>query len=314
MAPGSSSKQRDYDYLFKLVLIGDSGVGKSCLLLRFAVSIFSLETDDIYFHSNDAVYAIHTSEIDHALGCVTVTSFSSACWSLDIRPRFRSQYHMMIRVDSMHAMIRIVLTRIVFHFLLLPHCPLPASTTLSKMSESYYYYIYQQDDAFTESYISTIGVDFRFRTVKIDKKTTKLQIWDTAGQERFRTITSAYYRGADGIIMVFDVTSTESFDHVNDWLKEVNRYAAEGTVKLLVGNKSDRTADRVVTEAQAKEFADELGIPYIETSAKSAKNVEEAFLTMAGELIRQRAARGGGEASEKKGIDLNAVKDKSGCC
>jgi Ras-related protein Rab-1A len=173
--------------------------------------------------------------------------------------------------------------------------------------------IHSKDDAFTESYISTIGVDFRFRTVKIEKKTVKLQIWDTAGQERFRTITSAYYRGADGIIMVFDVTSTESFDHVNDWLKEVNRYAAEGTVKLLVGNKSDRTADRVVTEEQAKEFADELGIPYIETSAKSAKNVEEAFLTMAGELIRQKAARGGGD-SDKKGIDLSAAREKSNCC
>lgn len=173
-----------------------------------------------------------------------------------------------------------------------------------------------QDDAFTESYISTIGVDFRFRTVKIDNKTIKLQIWDTAGQERFRTITSAYYRGADGIIMVFDVTSTESFDHVNDWLKEVNRYAAEGTVKLLVGNKSDRTADRVVTEEQAKEFADELGIPFIETSAKSSKNVEEAFLTMAGELIRQRDARGG-SADGNTGIDLNASKKDgvlSNCC
>jgi len=205
MAPGSSTKQRDYDYLFKLVLIGDSGVGKSCLLLRFA------------------------------------------------------------------------------------------------------------DDAFTESYISTIGVDFRFRTVKIDNKTVKLQIWDTAGQERFRTITSAYYRGADGIIMVFDVTSMESFDHVNDWLKEVNRYAAEGTVKLLVGNKSDRTADKVVTESKAKEFADELGIPFIETSAKSSKNVEEAFLTMAGELIRQRDARGGG--NENNGIDLNGDKKaRSNCC
>lgn len=171
-----------------------------------------------------------------------------------------------------------------------------------------------QDDAFTESYISTIGVDFRFRTVKIDKKTVKLQIWDTAGQERFRTITSAYYRGADGIIMVFDVTSTESFDHVNDWLKEVNRYAAEGTVKLLVGNKCDRTADRVVSPEQAKEFADELGIPFIETSAKSAKNVEESFLTMAGELIRQRAARGATGSEEKKGIDLKAVAEKSSCC
>lgn len=175
-------------------------------------------------------------------------------------------------------------------------------------------YAKKKDDAFTESYISTIGVDFRFRTVKIDNKTVKLQIWDTAGQERFRTITSAYYRGADGIIMVFDVTSMESFDHVNDWLKEVNRYAAEGTVKLLVGNKSDRTADRVVTEVQAKEFADELGIPFIETSAKSSKNVEEAFLTMAGELIRQRDSRGGG--NETSGIDLNGEKKApgGGCC
>jgi len=171
------------------------------------------------------------------------------------------------------------------------------------------------DDAFTESYISTIGVDFRFRTVKIDKKTVKLQIWDTAGQERFRTITSAYYRGADGIIMVYDVTSSDSFDHVNDWLKEVNRYASEGTCKLLVGNKSDRTADRVVTTESAKEFADELGIAFLETSAKSAKNVEEAFLTLAGELIKQRQARGASSDS-KDNIEMKGTRkikfDK--CC
>lgn len=156
-------------------------------------------------------------------------------------------------------------------------------------------------------------MDFRFRTVKIDKKTVKLQIWDTAGQERFRTITSAYYRGADGIILVYDVSNMESFEHVNDWLKEVNRYAAPGTVKLLVGNKCDRTADRVVSEEQAKEFADELGIPFIETSAKSAKNVEEAFLTMAGQLIKQKAASGN-DGSSKSGIDLSAYKERTNCC
>ena len=133
----------------------------------------------------------------------------------------------------------------------------PSSPVVSRSDVRYFL----QDDAFTESYISTIGVDFRFRTVKIDKKTVKLQIWDTAGQERFRTITSAYYRGADGIIMVYDVTSSESFDHVNDWLKEVNRYAAEGTVKLLVGNKSDRAADKVVTAEDAKAFAENWALP-----------------------------------------------------
>jgi len=154
--------------------------------------------------------------------------------------------------------------------------------------------------------------------VKIDKKTVKLQIWDTAGQERFRTITSAYYRGADGIILVYDVTSADSFDHVNDWLKEVNRYASEGTCKLLIGNKSDRTSDKVVAAEKAKEFADELGIAFLETSAKSAKNVEEAFLTMAGELIKQREARGNGKSEPKKdGVDLRGDKTKSmldGCC
>ncbi|KAI9989859.1 hypothetical protein PInf_020146 [Phytophthora infestans] len=185
---------RDYDHLFKLVLIGDSGVGKSCLLLRFA------------------------------------------------------------------------------------------------------------DDAFTESYITTIGVDFRFRTVKIDNKTVKLQIWDTAGQERFRTITSAYYRGADGIIMVYDVTSQESFDHVNDWLNEVNRYASEGTCKLLVGNKSDISDNKAVSYETAKAFADSLSIPFLETSAKNAQNVEEAFLTMASELITIREMVG--ESSRPTGTKL----------
>ena len=179
----------------------------------------------------------------------------------------------------------------------------------SSLLLSFFFIITLQDDAFTESYISTIGVDFRFRTVKIDNKTVKLQIWDTAGQERFRTITSAYYRGADGIIMVYDVTSQDSFDHVNDWLKEVNRYAAEGTCKLLVGNKSDRSTDRVVTSEQAKEFADEIGVPFLETSAKSAANVEEAFLTMAGELIKQRIARGqNGREDEKEKVELGGGK------
>ena len=107
------------------------------------------------------------------------------------------------------------------------------------------------DDAFTESYISTIGVDFRFRTIKVENKTVKLQIWDTAGQERFRTITSAYYRGADGIIMVYDVTNAESFGHVNDWLNEVNRYASESTCKLLVGNKNDMENKQARARARA---------------------------------------------------------------
>jgi Ras-related protein Rab-1A len=166
----------EYDYLFKLLLIGDSGVGKSCLLLRFA------------------------------------------------------------------------------------------------------------DDTYTESYISTIGVDFKIRTIELESKTIKLQIWDTAGQERFRTITSSYYRGAHGIIIVYDVTEQDTFNNVKQWLQEIERYASESVQKLLVGNKCDLTAKKAVDFAVAKEYADSIGVPFLETSAKNATNVEQAFMTMAAEI------------------------------
>ncbi|CAE7205683.1 RABD2C [Symbiodinium sp. CCMP2592] len=130
------------------------------------------------------------------------------------------------------------------------------------------------DDAFTDSYITTIGVDFRFKTIPVDKKTIKLQIWDTAGQERFRTITSAYYRGADGIILVYDICDRESFNHVDEWLNEVNRYVNENTCKILIGNKCDMTAERQVSTEEAKKKAEDLGIAFIECSAKDATNVE----------------------------------------
>merc|ERR1712022_11210 len=173
----------EYDYLFKLLLIGDSGVGKSCLLLRFA------------------------------------------------------------------------------------------------------------DDTYTESYISTIGVDFKIRTIDLDGKTIKLQIWDTAGQERFRTITSSYYRGAHGIIVVYDVTDMESFNNVKQWLNEIDRYASEKVNKMLVGNKSDLTSKRAVDYNAAKEFADSLSLSFLETSAKNATNVEQAFITMAEEIKNRMASQ-----------------------
>ncbi|KAF3962022.1 hypothetical protein ACB098_10G037700 [Castanea mollissima] len=197
----------EYDYLFKLLLIGDSGVGKSCLLLRFA------------------------------------------------------------------------------------------------------------DDSYLDSYISTIGVDFKIRTVEQDGKTIKLQIWDTAGQERFRTITSSYYRGAHGIIVVYDVTDQESFNNVKQWLNEIDRYASENVNKLLVGNKSDLTANKVVSYETAKAFADEIGIPFMETSAKNATNVEQAFMAMAAEIKNRMASQPMNNARPPTvQIRGQPVNQKSGCC
>jgi len=202
----------EYDYLFKLLLIGDSGVGKSCLLLRFA------------------------------------------------------------------------------------------------------------DDTYTESYISTIGVDFKIRTIELNGKTIKLQIWDTAGQERFRTITSSYYRGAHGIIVVYDVTDQVSFNNVKQWLQEIDRYACENVNKLLVGNKSDLVTKKVVDMNTAKEFADGLGIPFLETSAKNATNVEQAFILMATEIKNRMQATAQAPSNTTKNVIkpglTQPVQDggKGGCC
>ncbi len=150
-----------------------------------------------------------------------------------------------------------------------------------------------------------------------------LCLQDTAGQERFRTITSAYYRGADGIIMVYDVTSAESFDHVEEWLSEVDRYANENTSKLLVGNKADLVELKQVQEDTAQRFAEKLGISFLETSAKTATNVDAAFLTMSKELIAARekaaagsAAAGGGAAGAKRAnVQLKPQKSAdTKCC
>jgi len=198
----------DYDYLFILVLIGDSGVGKSCLLLRFA------------------------------------------------------------------------------------------------------------DDKWTDSYISTIGVDFKIRTIELDQKTIKLQIWDTAGQERFRTISSTYYRGAHGIIVVYDVTNKTSFDNVKRWLTEIDKYAREGVNKLLVGNKADNTegdklSNRQVPAAEGRTFAEECGIPFLETSAKSGTFVDTAFLMMAHDIKTKMTTVAGGGSRD---TGFKGDGEKKGCC
>jgi len=137
------------------------------------------------------------------------------------------------------------------------------------------------DNTFSDSFIATIGVDFKIKTMDINGAQVKLQIWDTAGQERFRTITSSYYRGAHGIIVVYDVTNPDSFGNVRKWLQEINRYASENVQKILVGNKCDLVSERKVSYEDAKELADELGVMFLETSAKNSTNVNVAFEQMA---------------------------------
>jgi Ras-related protein Rab-1A len=200
----------EYDFLFKLVLIGDSGVGKSCLLLRFA------------------------------------------------------------------------------------------------------------DDTYSDSFISTIGVDFKINTIELEGKTIKLQIWDTAGQERFRTITSSYYRGAQGIIVVFDLTVRESYEHIANWLEEIERYAGKEVSILLVGNKCDLVNKRQIDEKVAREFAKDRGYDYIETSAKSAENVRKAFLDITQKIKERHETQPSISAGQDKRTGVNLRETVSpasrGCC
>ncbi|KAJ3254801.1 Ras- protein Rab-11A [Chytriomyces hyalinus] len=172
------SKDDEYDYLFKVVLIGDSGVGKSNLLSRFTRNEFNLDSK------------------------------------------------------------------------------------------------------------STIGVEFATRTIQVDGKTIKAQIWDTAGQERYRAITSAYYRGAVGALLVYDITKMSSYENVNRWLKELRDHADSNIQIMLVGNKSDLKHARAVATEESKTFAADNGLTFIETSALDSSNVEPAFQKILTEIYR----------------------------
>lgn len=200
----------EYDYLFKLLLIGDSGVGKSCLLLRFA------------------------------------------------------------------------------------------------------------DDTYTESYISTIGVDFKIRTIQMDGKSIKLQIWDTAGQERFQSLGVAFYRGADCCVLVFDVNVAKTFENLDSWRDEFLIQAGprdpENFPFVVLGNKIDLENQRVVSNKRAMAWCQAKGnIPFFETSAKEAINVEQAFQTIAKNALKQEPDEGEIFLPESVNLGTPPQEKQDGC-
>ncbi|KAF9184666.1 Ras- protein Rab-11A [Haplosporangium sp. Z 767] len=200
------SKDDEYDYLFKVVLIGDSGVGKSNLVSRFTRNEFNLESK------------------------------------------------------------------------------------------------------------STIGVEFTTRSIQVDAKTIKAQIWDTAGQERYRAITSAYYRGAVGALLVYDIAKHATYENVGRWLKELRDHADTNIVIMLVGNKSDLRHLRAVPTDEAKQFAAENGLSFIETSALDASNVELSFqriLTEIYRIVSNKALENSGDGIRPTGGEIINVTPAS---
>lgn len=143
------------------------------------------------------------------------------------------------------------------------------------------------DETYYDTYISTIGIDFKQKIISLDGTPIKMQIWDTAGQERFRTLTTAYYRGAMGILLMYDVTNQESFNNLTYWLKNIEENASPDVVKVLAGNKCDATSQRVVDEETGQKIAENYDIPFYEVSCKQNINIDTIFLTLA-RLIRDQ--------------------------
>ena len=175
------------------------------------------------------------------------------------------------------------------------------------------------------SFFSTVtnlssGIDFKIKQIGVDNQQVKLQVWDTAGQERFRTITQTYYKGAMGIILVYDVTDETTFNNIRNWIKQIETHAAKDVCKVLVGNKCDLEEDRVVSTEQGQQLADEYGLPFFEASAKARINVNELFFDIAKRIVATRPAAtptaGGGGAGGKVSIGRGRGKkeDKDGGC
>ena len=176
------------------------------------------------------------------------------------------------------------------------------------------------DSVWSDTFVPTIGVDFKVKTIDIDGKKVKLQIWDTAGQERFRTVVSTYFRGAHGIFLIYDITNRDSFKNLENWLIEIEKNASENVLKILIGNKNDLEDERDIASDEGKAFANRNGMQFIETSAKMNTNVNEAFETLGKLMIdfnSQQKQAMTQDKKDKKVLGASSGKNlntKKGCC
>ena len=171
------------------------------------------------------------------------------------------------------------------------------------------------ENKFLKNHLATIGIDFKTKTLNINNQEIKLKIWDTAGQERFRNITTQYYKGADGIVLIYDVTDDASYEKIRDWMEQIlSNTKREDIGLVLLGNKCDMEP-RAVTEEQGNKMAEELKVSYFETSALTGQGINEAFNELTRDIMKRKGVGdGGNENLELKNNISKKKKDGNGCC
>ena len=176
------------------------------------------------------------------------------------------------------------------------------------------------DGYFPTVYVATIGVEYKIKPININGTNLNLQIWDTAGQERFRSITQNFMKGADGIIYVYDITNKQSFDNLRAWIRE-SEETTEGFKKIIVGNKNDLEAERIVQKESLKKFCDDRHLTGLEASAKSGTNVKEIFENLTkmivGDITQDELIKIYTEGARERGLSIEnkkKKKDKKKCC
>ena len=168
------------------------------------------------------------------------------------------------------------------------------------------------DNTFQEVHMSTIGLDYRVKNMQLNTgKIVKVQIWDTAGQDRFRAITKNYYKGANGIILIYDITNQQTFENVKNWITQIKEEANENVCIFLIGNKIDDEENRTVTTEEGKELAKEFSLPFYETSAKTGVNIDSTFsdlINKVDQVYSSLDTHPGGNKISKK------TKNNRNCC
>ena len=178
------------------------------------------------------------------------------------------------------------------------------------------------DHKFRHQHELTIGVEFGGKTIEVKNKNIKIQIWDTAGQEAFQAITRTYYKGAIGALLVYDITKHDTFDHINKWINEVKNNGSKDIVCMLIGNKKDLEEERQVRYEEGKELADKNKMLFLETSAKTAENVQECFYLSAEKILEQISKTGIDPTLPAKNVKISIdedaeeeeTKEKKSCC